>query len=60
MLLSEVMRRELGSPYQRRPIDLATVASWPSGVAGKLGQLLQKALRVTDIISKGKGTSEFY
>jgi glycosyltransferase involved in cell wall biosynthesis len=54
VLLSEVMRRELGSPYRRRPVDLATVASWPSGVTGDLGPVLQKSLRVTDVISSGE------
>jgi len=54
VLLSEIMRREQGSPYRRHAVDLATVASWPPDVAGELVPLLQKALRVTDVISSGE------
>jgi hypothetical protein len=47
-LLSEVKRREGGNTPHRRPIDLATVASWPSGDVDDVERRLRKALRVTD------------
>ena len=54
VLLSEVARREQGSPFRRRSVDLATIASWPPDIAGELAPLLRKALRVTDVISIGE------
>jgi glycosyltransferase involved in cell wall biosynthesis len=54
VLLSEVARREQGSPFRRRSVDLATVASWPPDIAGELAPLLRKALRVTDVITCGE------
>ena len=48
VLLSEMRRREQGSPERRQPIDLATMAWWPPEAATELAPLLRKSLRVTD------------
>jgi glycosyltransferase involved in cell wall biosynthesis len=53
VLLSEIRRRELGSPSARRSVDLATVAWWPPGDVDDVERRLRKALRVTDVISSG-------
>jgi hypothetical protein len=54
VLLSEVARKDQGCPLRRDGVDLTTVASWPPGqVDGDVERRLQKALRVTDLISKG-------
>ncbi|HEX4089380.1 MAG TPA: glycosyltransferase family 4 protein [Trebonia sp.] len=50
VLLTEIWHRALGSPGRRRPVDLATVASWPPELSDELIPILRKALRVTDII----------
>jgi glycosyltransferase involved in cell wall biosynthesis len=52
-LLSEIKRQELGSPSSRRPVDLATVASWPAGDPDDMERRLEKGLRVTDMLSRG-------
>ena len=51
-LLSEIKRGEPRS-QSRRAIDLATVATWPSGDLDDVEQRLRKGLRVTDIIDRG-------
>ncbi len=51
-LLSEVRYRALGSPPRRRPVDLATVATWPPGDLDDVEQRLRKGLRLTDTISR--------
>jgi glycosyltransferase involved in cell wall biosynthesis len=51
VLLTEMRHQELGGPGRRQAIDLATVASWPSGVGEELVPILRKELRVTDVIS---------
>lgn len=54
VLLSEISHRDLGWPSRRRAVDLATVASWPSGqVDDDLEQRLRKGLRITDTITRG-------
>jgi hypothetical protein len=53
VLLSELSRRDQGGPNRRRPIDLATVAWWPSDDAEEVARLLRKTLRATDVISMG-------
>lgn len=51
VLLSEVRHRDGGWPARRRAVDMATVASWPSGqVEDDLERRLRKGLRVTDTI----------
>ena len=54
VLLSEISHRDLGWPSRRRAVDLATVASWPSGQVDDddLEQRLRKGLRVTDTITR--------
>ncbi len=53
-LLSEMTRLGHRTPTRRRPVDLATVASWAPGEQdGELERQLRKALRVTDVISSG-------
>ena len=53
-LLSEMTRLGHRIPTRRRPVDLATVASWAPGEQdGELERQLRKALRVTDVISSG-------
>lgn len=50
VLLTEVWHQALGGPGRRRPVDLATVASWPPELSAEVAPILRKALRVTDII----------
>jgi glycosyltransferase involved in cell wall biosynthesis len=50
VLLAEMRFRELGGVSQRRTIDLAAVASWPSGDLDNVEQRLRKGLRLTDTI----------
>jgi glycosyltransferase involved in cell wall biosynthesis len=55
VLLSEMMRAEQGSPSRRKACDLSTVASWPPGqIDDDLERRLRKALRVTDVITRGE------
>lgn len=51
ILLSEISRKEQGSPARRRAVHLATVACWPPDNTGETVRLLRKALRITDIIT---------
>jgi glycosyltransferase involved in cell wall biosynthesis len=51
VLVTEVTRRNMGSPSRRQAIDLATVASWPPGDAAPAAARLRQALRVTDAVS---------
>jgi glycosyltransferase involved in cell wall biosynthesis len=53
VVLSEIKHRETGSPLQRRPVDLATVATWPLGDLDDVEERLRKGLRITDMISRG-------
>lgn len=50
VVLTELRHQELGNPDRRRPVDLATVASWPPDSSGELERLLRKALRITDVV----------
>jgi glycosyltransferase involved in cell wall biosynthesis len=50
---SEVMRKGQHRPSGRRPIDLAAVAAWPPEQADEVESILQKELRVTDMITRG-------
>jgi glycosyltransferase involved in cell wall biosynthesis len=55
VVLSEIIRIEQGKPPQRRTADLMTVASWPPGqIDEDLERRLEKALRVTDVITRGE------
>jgi hypothetical protein len=51
VLLSEIARREQGSPARRHPAQLATVTYWPPDGTGETSELVRKALRVTDMIT---------
>ncbi len=56
VLLSEISRKELGGSSQRNHVDLASVAWWPPDETGEVERLLQKVLRITDMItSDGDG-----
>ena len=52
VLLSEIRLRAAGHPSRRRPIDLATVASWEPRDSADIPQVLARGLRVTDAIGK--------
>jgi glycosyltransferase involved in cell wall biosynthesis len=55
VVLSEIMRTEQGGPSRRKACDLSTVASWPPGqIDDDTERRLRKALRVTDVISRGE------
>jgi glycosyltransferase involved in cell wall biosynthesis len=51
-LLAEMRFSQLRSPSRRRSVDLAAIASWPSGDLDDIEQRLRKGLRLTDIISR--------
>jgi hypothetical protein len=50
---SEITRKDQRRPSGRRPIDLAAVAAWPPEQAEEVESILQKELRVTDMITRG-------
>jgi glycosyltransferase involved in cell wall biosynthesis len=55
VMLSEIMRTEQGSGSRRTACDLSTVASWPPGqIDDDTERRLRKALRVTDVITRGE------
>jgi hypothetical protein len=55
VMLSEIMRTEQGSGSRRTACDLSTVASWPPGqIDDDAERRLRKALRVTDVITRGE------
>jgi glycosyltransferase involved in cell wall biosynthesis len=54
VVLSEVARKAQGSPARRGSGQLATVAWWPPGEAAEVREALEKALRITDVITSDK------
>ena len=54
VVLSEVARKAQGSPARRGSGQLATVAWWPPSEAPEVREALEKALRITDVITSGK------
>jgi hypothetical protein len=54
VVLSEAARKAQGSPSRRGSGQLATVAWWPPGEAAEVREALEKALRITDVITSGK------
>lgn len=57
VLLTDVRRRGTGMPRRRRPVDLATVATWPPDDTVDVAWVLRQGLRVTDAISKDSNGS---
>ena len=51
VMLSEIARKAQGSPARRGSGQLATVAWWPAAEGAEVREALEKALRITDVIT---------
>jgi glycosyltransferase involved in cell wall biosynthesis len=51
---SELTRVAEGRPAQRNPVQLSTVAWWPTEEASDVEPLLRKSLRLTDVITSSE------
>ncbi len=51
VVLSEITRKAQGNPARRGSGQLATVAWWPPGEGAEVREVVEKALRITDVIT---------